>query len=204
MNFTDGCARNRVFSPRSALRYTLEALVPYTDANSKLAKPHLFFNELEKIDAERHYSRATLKRAYYEAKRKGYIISDDGQPRLSSMAQQKLRPFQPAKRTDSYLMVVFDIPENERWKRRWFRLLLVEMKFEQIQKSVWVSKYESPKFCRPVYSLISLKTTYECLKRELSTNFMILSAGYHGFMTGGDTGSSLIVDKLYHKTVYFL
>lgn len=137
------CTQQGVF-PRSALRYTLEALVPYTDANSKLAfKPHLFFNELEKIDAERHYSRATLKRAYYEAKRKGYITSDDGQPRLSSMAQQKLRPFQPAKRTDSYLMVVFDIPENERWKRRWFRLLLVEMKFEQIQKSVWVSKYES-------------------------------------------------------------
>ena len=31
-------------------------------------------------------------------------------------------------------MVVFDIPENERRKRRWFRLLLVEMKFEQIQR----------------------------------------------------------------------
>jgi DNA-binding transcriptional regulator PaaX len=136
--------------PRSALRYTLEALIPYTDANLKLAfKPHLFFNELEKIDAERQYSHATLRRAYYEAKKHGYIIDgDQGHPVLSAEAEKKLQPFQPEKLHDSLMMVIFDIPEVERWKRRWFRLLLREMRFEQIQKSVWVSHYE----CKAVLS----------------------------------------------------
>lgn len=40
------------------------------------------------------------------------------------------------------LMVTFDIPEQHAHIRRQLRVLLREWKFEQVQKSVWVSEYD--------------------------------------------------------------
>lgn len=42
-------------------------------------------------------------------------------------------------------IVVYDIPEQERAKRRWLRLALLNLKFEMLQKSVWVGKGKLPK-----------------------------------------------------------
>ena len=130
--------------PHSALRYTLEALVPYSEANLNLVfSPNRFFNELDTIDRTRRYRKPTITKAYYEAKRRGYILIDEqGCPRLSPEAKNLIRPYRPSKRINAQLMVVFDIPEDLSVKRRWFRLLLHELKFVQIQKSVWVSDYD--------------------------------------------------------------
>jgi len=43
-------SRSTKVLPNTALAYVLESLIPYSDANIKLAfKPHLFFNDLENI-----------------------------------------------------------------------------------------------------------------------------------------------------------
>lgn len=130
--------------PQSALSYVIESLIPFTEANFDLVfRPHAFFNHLDKIGDGR-YRRATLRKAYYEARRKDFILVDDyGQPYLSEKAQQSIVPFVPKKLKDACLMVIFDIPESQRHKRRWFRTLLRELRFTRLQQSVWVSEYES-------------------------------------------------------------
>ena len=142
-DFSEWLCRQHGVLPNSALRYTLSALVPYTKANLELTfKPGTFFSELERID-KGEYSRAAISKAYYEAKRKRLIvIGDDGSLTLSEKALKGIQPFRPKKLKGAHVMVVFDIPESENRKRQWFRLLLRELKFVQIQKSVWTSEYD--------------------------------------------------------------
>ncbi len=132
--------------PDSALKYLLEALIPYTNANLKLAfMPNLFFNDLENIAKTRKFNSGTYKNVYYKALKDGFIELNDGhQPRLTKQGTQLLHTFKPKKLArGACLMVVFDIPEAKRAKRSYLRRVLYELKFVQIQKSVWVSKYDS-------------------------------------------------------------
>lgn len=129
------------------MSYVLQSLVPYTKASVELAfRPNEFFNELERRDAHRNYALSTLKKAYYTAKQQGLIITIDSQPTISPEAQAMLTPYQPSRLTGARIMVIFDIPEHQRNKRQWLRLLLRELKFNKVQQSVWVSDYE----CREV------------------------------------------------------
>lgn len=41
-------------------------------------------------------------------------------------------------------IVVFDIPECERWKRAWLREALTVLEFSMLQKSVWMGKNKIP------------------------------------------------------------
>ncbi len=128
--------------PESKLDYVLRALVPYTEANLKLAfKPSLFFKELEKFDT--HKAR-NAKSTYYRAIKDGYIeFTDDGLPVLTPKAQSKIQPIaSPRFKRDVQLMITFDIPENKRHKRDRLRAILKLHKFHQVQKSVWVSKWD--------------------------------------------------------------
>ncbi|MBW3569421.1 CRISPR-associated endonuclease Cas2 [Candidatus Parcubacteria bacterium] len=129
--------------PDSALVYILKGLaVPLSEANVKLSfKPGLFFNDLEKISAKK---RQSLKNSYYKAiKSKLIELDDQGFPRLTSKGRKKFQLYEPKKLSNSAkLMVVFDIPEDERHKRRHLRTLLKELYFNKIQQSVWVSSYD--------------------------------------------------------------
>lgn len=128
--------------PESSMKYVLEAFVPLTEANIALAtRPNAFFDELERRDRTR-YSRNTIKKAYYQAKQLGYIVSDETGVHLSAEAQKLIKPYRPKKLAGAKILVIFDIPETERRKRQWFRLLLRELKFKQVQKSVWESEYD--------------------------------------------------------------
>jgi DNA-binding transcriptional regulator PaaX len=123
----------------SALAYVLKGLIPYTEANLKLAfKPSAFFADLDQIS---RLKERTMKNAYYTACRQGLIELDDGgRPHLTDKGKRKLSVYQPRRLSGGVqLMVVFDIPERERWKRSRLRRLLVELDFKQIQKSVWVT-----------------------------------------------------------------
>ncbi len=48
-------------------------------------------------------------------------------------------------KNDKLILVIFDIPESERRKRSWLRSALKNMKFNLIQKSVWIGKVNIPK-----------------------------------------------------------
>lgn len=128
---------------RSTTHYVLSALVPYTDANLKLTfKPSDFFSDLKKLDTYKA-KYGTIRSGYYRAIKQGLIAVDsDGFPHLTEKGHSKLRRYEPRKLAGARLMVVFDIPENERALRAKLRLLLREFYFEQIQKSVWVTEYD--------------------------------------------------------------
>lgn len=131
--------------PDSTLKYILESIVPYSDANLKLAfKPHWFFIDLENIARrqQREHTYSKVRSAYYRAVKKGYITLERGRPQLTARGLQKVKPYVPKKLRGAQLMVIFDIPESERHKRRHLRVLLKELKFRQIQKSVWVTDYD--------------------------------------------------------------
>ncbi len=125
---------------RSSTHYVLAGLIPYTEANLKLSfKPSAFLRDLEKLDHITMNKKA-LEGAYYRAIRRGLIKLDPrGIPRLTDKGIQKVRPYRPQKLKDSKLLVLFDIPEAERFKRTHLRLLLKELAFTQVQKSVWMS-----------------------------------------------------------------
>lgn len=128
--------------------YILKALIPYTDANLNLAfKPSAFFFDLEKLSNRK---RQTVINAYYNLVKQGFITIDDaGMPRLTEKGRRSVVDYKAIKlKGDVVLMVLFDIPETERFKRDRLRLLLHELSFRQVQKSVWVSEYDYREYLR--------------------------------------------------------
>ncbi|HSX36727.1 MAG TPA: hypothetical protein VLG13_01225 [Patescibacteria group bacterium] len=153
--------------PKTALEYVLRGLIPYTEANIKLAfKPNLFFNDLAKISRSRD---ATLRTAYNRGRKRGLIELDElGIPKLTARGFHHVQHFE-AKHLglSARLMVIFDIPENESWKRQHLRRLLRELKFKQIQKSVWASEYDYREVLQEEIETLKLQKcvqTYEALR----------------------------------------
>jgi CRISPR-associated endonuclease Cas2 len=158
--------------PDSALKYVLEGLIPYTDANLKLSfSPNTFFNDLENIGRQkrRNYRRQTFRNYFYRAKKQGLIVVDqNGIPRLTEKGRQKIRPYKPQKLGSSaYLLVAFDIPEEERTKRNHLRLLLKELEFTKVQRSLWASKYDHRNYLEEEIKAHELRDhvqVYECIR----------------------------------------
>lgn len=70
----------------------------------------------------------------------GYILSNKGRLKILYLKTKQLdkKKFQ----NNWWLMVAFDIPEKLRKTRDFFRKILHELGFEQLQKSVWVTPYD--------------------------------------------------------------
>ena len=70
-------------------------------------------------------------------------VDDVGMPQLTKAGLQQLRRYEPRKlKGAASVLVVFDIPEEERRLRSRLRALLRELRFTQIQQSVWRSEYD--------------------------------------------------------------
>lgn len=129
---------------RSTTHYVLSSLIPYTEANVKLTfKPTAFFSDLEKIDIHKA-KRSTLCNSYYQAIKKGLVeIDEGGLPRLTEQGLAQLQRYEPKRLTGTAsILVIFDIPEQERQARQKLRALLRELRFSQVQKSVWQTEYD--------------------------------------------------------------
>ena len=131
--------------PDSALKYLLKALIPYSEANLKLSfSPGSFFADLEKIDAKKRYSRGHWQNTYYKAKKAGLIDTNGTTPYLTSRGKAVLDLYKPKHfANNAQLMVIFDIPETQASKRRSLRRTLQKLSFTQVQRSVWISSYDS-------------------------------------------------------------
>lgn len=125
----------------TTLGFVIRGLIPYTKENIMLSfKPSQFFYELSKQDRK---NIETYKTMYYRAIQRGYLELDEmGIPRITEKGQEYIEDFKPKKFKASKVMVIFDIPEEDRWKRTRLRASLKEYRFKQIQKSVWVSEYD--------------------------------------------------------------
>ncbi len=155
--------------PDTALRYVLESLVPYSHANITLAfRPNAFFNELARIDAKQRYSRSTLRAAYYHAKREKLVaFNTHNGIELTEAGKDRIKPWQPDKLIGSHVMVIFDIPEQQRGRRNQLRTLLRELQFVPIQKSVWTSKLDCAHIIVDAsrdLQISSYVQVYECAK----------------------------------------
>jgi DNA-binding transcriptional regulator PaaX len=135
------------FRNETTLSFIIKGLMPYTRPNMLLAfKPGAFFAELEKVSNK---NTQTIKNEYYKAIKRGYVeLTDDGSPVVTSKGQARLQKYSPTKLKDSQLLVVFDIPEVDKNKRQQFRLLLKQLKFRQVQRSVWITSYDSRDYLR--------------------------------------------------------
>src|SRR3990167_5623755 len=118
--------------------YLLKALLPYSRENLKLSfQPAQFFADLEK---QKKIPENTAKTAFHRAIDKGLIkIDEQNIPRLTDKGKRSLAPLTSKKLRGAKLLVVFDIPENARWRRGYLRAVLREFSFKQLQKSVWVT-----------------------------------------------------------------
>lgn len=151
-------------------KFVLEAFIPYSRANFAISfSPSLFFRELEKRSG---YKKRSLESAYYRLVQKELIeIDDKGIPRLTERGLASVKTFKPIKlKHDAKLMVIFDIPEEERWKRTRLRTLLKELSFRQVQKSVWESRYDYREYLRAEIAEMQLQeyvAVYEVAQIEV-------------------------------------
>lgn len=78
-------------------------------------------------------------------------------PRLTTKGQKKLETLRVEinrripdgqyvhEHGETLKIVVFDIPERERWKRDWVRVVLRRLEFRMLQRSVWIGKTKVPR-----------------------------------------------------------
>ena len=150
---------------KSSTHYLLSSLVPYTEANlSAVFLPRRFFSDLAKLDKKMSYEK--IRNSYYYCLKKGYVIPDEitGQPIVTKLGLQKIKKLKGNKFKNEKLLIVFDIPESERFKRRQFRTLLRQLRFNQVQKSVWSSDYDSQKFIEAEVRRLKLKDSVRIFK----------------------------------------
>jgi DNA-binding transcriptional regulator PaaX len=151
----------------STIHYILAALIPYTEPNLKLAfKPSVFFNDLEKLDRLKNRRKAFRSAYYRSIQQKLVEIDGDGVPRLTRKGRLTIQRFKPQKLKRAQLMIVFDIPEVERRKRQHLRLLLRELAFTQVQKSVWTSVYDHREYLKAEIKDNSLEKYVEIFETQ--------------------------------------
>ena len=144
----------------SSTQYLLCGLVPYTEPNLKLTfMPSKFFAELEQRDK---IKQNTARNAFYRALKSGLIEQDSyGNVCLTEKGKKRISTFKAKKLKNAQLMIIFDIPEIERWKRQHLRNLLKELEFKQIQKSVWVTSFDHKKLLTQEIAHLDMK---DCIK----------------------------------------
>ena len=78
-----------------------------------------------------------------------FILTKKGRDKLTLLKNknnEKLpKNFYEKEKNSKFTIVIFDIPEIERRKRDWLRVVLKNLDLKMIQKSVWVGKVKIPK-----------------------------------------------------------
>lgn len=154
----------------STTKYVLKALLPYSKQNLKLVfKPGEFFRELESVSK---LNRNTVRSAYRRAISSGLIELDDQNiPRLTDKGRALTKPYKPSiLGPNAKLLVMFDIPEDERAKRNHLRALLKELSFKKVQQSVWISNYDHRQYLLAEleeYKLSQYVVVYEAAQLNL-------------------------------------
>ena len=78
-----------------------------------------------------------------EPKQGKIILTDEGKTYLKNKKEKSKTKYSVVSGKTTNL-VIFDIPEVERKKRYWLREVLKNLKYKQLQKSVWIGKNKLP------------------------------------------------------------
>ena len=81
----------------------------------------------------------------YVAKKWLITLTPKGRKKLETRQQEFRHPDSyNSEKTKNTIIVVFDIPEQERQKRDWLRSCLTHLEFKKIQQSVWMGHRKIP------------------------------------------------------------
>jgi len=103
----------------------------------------------EDTEAQEFYSLLNkLKREGFVKKKKAkhgsvWNITRTGLNKLGLLKSRKTTKYS-TEDDKKFKIIVFDIPEWERWKRAWLRESLVSLGFSILQRSVWIGKKKVP------------------------------------------------------------
>lgn len=76
-----------------------------------------------------------------------FKITGKGKNKINALKEkrdQAPRTVYPYENHGNLMIVTFDIPEKERKKRNWLRIVLINFGFRMLQKSVWIGKVKIP------------------------------------------------------------
>ena len=99
------------------------------------------------------YKKQSFYNTISKLKKEGYILSENGRFKLSPPGRKYIQKKINSLKQFSFifpevapknLIVMYDIPENKKAEREWFRFHLIKFGYEMIQKSVWVGPSPLP------------------------------------------------------------
>ncbi|MBK5215260.1 MAG: CRISPR-associated endonuclease Cas2 [Candidatus Pacebacteria bacterium] len=117
----------------------------------------------------------SIKNAYYSLCDEGYLSTEDkniiltkkGQKYLKDkLLSQKIFEFSYPQNAPKNLLVMYDIPEDKKPERDWFRRHLHKFGYIMIQRSVWVGPSPLPKEFMDYVKKIGLKDNLKTFKLE--------------------------------------
>ncbi len=122
----------------------------------------------------KHYKYQTLANRCSDLKSKGYIkemygnyvITYKGELFLNEKTRTILKKFTPEKTENDPkdLLILYDIPEDKKTERNWFRRELRKFHFVMIQRSVWVGPSPLPKDFIKYVQEIKIKDNFKTFK----------------------------------------
>lgn len=142
---------DRSTSYRKARRSLLRAPQSFkTDWASAYRQRRVFYATLNRLKRQglvverKSGKRSVWKITQQGLKRWGFLMDRRGNPFSLWNMDLANEPTKPG-----ITIVAFDIPEREKFKRRWLRGCLKSLEFSMLQKSVWIGKRRLPeKFIR--------------------------------------------------------
>ncbi len=140
----------------------LRALTTYSSgANYRLLQNYLngYCDDNKKINnnGNSHVPEESIHTAVKRLRKKGFIeknknslfLTITGKRYLKGRNEKWLPPHQGLIKQrsagDKKIIIAFDVPEVDRFKRDWLRIELAAMDFRMIQKSVWIGPSSLPK-----------------------------------------------------------
>lgn len=96
-----------------------------------------------------------------------YILNKNGKEYLNKHKKKHLKNFEPIENnSQKNLLLLYDIPEDKKQERDWFRRTLIKFGFVMIQRSVWVGPSPLPKEFLDYVKSIGLKDSIKTFKLE--------------------------------------
>ncbi len=126
-----------------------------------------------------NYKKQSINNAIYRLKTRGYINKNNDAiillPKGRKYVENKkirLVTFESPFKKDSPkdLLVMFDIPEDKKAEREWFRFQLRQFGYNMIQRSVWVGPSPLPKDFLDYVKNLKLKDCIKTFKLAKSYN----------------------------------
>ncbi len=119
------------------------------------------------------YSPNSVKVSFSRLHKKGFISRSDGNWIITTLGENYLKKHKDSLKIFDYkidkkqpknLIVMFDIPENQKKERAWFREHLQKLGYTMIQKSVWVGPSPLPREFTAYVKKIGLKESIKTFK----------------------------------------